>query len=68
MKKNTVLMLVRLIVSFNVRFTGPVAHYKMGREEVRDCGLCLAVSDEYLQSCKVENVLFRIWFQVKKKP
>ena len=50
-----------------LRFTGRVAHYLMKKSEVRDQGLLLTVSDEYLKSCKVENVLFRIWFQAKEK-
>ena len=50
------------------RFTGPVAHYRMEKKEVKEQGLMtLSVSDEYLKSCKVENVLFRIWFQVQEK-
>ena len=49
-----------------LRFTGPVAHYLMKKSEVRDLGLTLTVSDEYLKSCKVENVLFRIWFQAQE--
>ena len=39
----------------------------MKKSEVRDLGLTLTVSDEYLKSCKVENVLFRIWFQAQEK-
>lgn len=39
----------------------------MGKREVREKGLSLAVSDEYLKSCKVDNVLFRIWFQVTEQ-
>lgn len=51
-----------------IRFTGPVAHYLMKKKEVKEQGLMtLTVSDEYLKSCKVENVLFRIWFQVQEK-
>ena len=50
-----------------IRFTGPVIHYRMGKREVREKGLSLAVSDEYLKSCKVDNVLFRIWFQVTEQ-
>ena len=49
------------------RFTGPVVHYRMGKREVKEKGLSLAVSDEYLKSCKVDNVLFRIWFQVTEQ-
>ena len=39
----------------------------MKKEEVKEKGLTLTVSDEYLKSCKVENVLFRIWFQAREK-
>ena len=50
------------------RFTGPVAHYLMQKKGVKEHGLMtLTVSDEYLKACKVENVLFRIWFQVQEK-
>jgi len=50
-----------------IRFTGPLAHYLMKKKDVKERGLNLTVSDEYLKSCKVENVLFRIWFQVQEK-
>ena len=36
----------------------------MRKEEIRNKGLILAVPDEFLKSCKVGNVLFRVWFQV----
>ena len=36
----------------------------MRKEEIRTKGLVLAVPDEFLKSCKVGNVLFRVWFQV----
>ena len=36
----------------------------MRREEIRGKGMVLAVADEVLRSCKVGNVLFRVWFQV----
>ena len=49
-----------------LRFSGPVAHYLMKKKDVKEQGLCLTVSDEYLKSCKVENVLFRIWFQAQE--
>ena len=39
----------------------------MRKEEIRSKGLVLAVPDEFLKSCKVGNVLFRVWFQVGKK-
>jgi len=51
--------------SAGVRYLGPVANYKMRKEEIRNKGLVLAVPDEFLKSCKVGNVLFRVWFQVK---
>ena len=47
------------------RYSGAVAHYNMSREEIRGKGLVLAVADEVLKSCKVGNVLFRVWFKVK---
>ena len=47
------------------RYHGSIAYYGMRREEIRDQGYVLAVPDEYLKSCKVGNVLFRVWFQVK---
>ena len=47
-----------------IRYLGPVANYKMRKEEIRNKGLVLAVPDEFLKSCKVGNVLFRVWFQV----
>ena len=47
------------------RYNGPIAHYEMRREEIRDKGYILAVPDEFLKSCKVGNVLFRVWFQVR---
>ena len=49
-----------------LRYTGGVAHYKMRREEIRNVGFVLAVPDEVLKACKVGNVLFRVWFQVKE--
>ena len=49
---------------FPFRYLGPVANYKMRKEEIRTKGLVLAVPDEFLKSCKVGNVLFRVWFQV----
>ena len=49
-----------------LRYTGGVAHYKMRREEIRNVGYVLAVPDEVLKACKVGNVLFRVWFQVKE--
>jgi len=52
--------------SAGVRYLGPVANYKMRKEEIRTKGLVLAVPDEFLKSCKVGNVLFRVWFQVKE--
>jgi len=52
--------------SAGVRYLGPVASYKMRKEEIRNKGLILAVPDEFLKSCKVGNVLFRVWFQVKE--
>jgi len=48
-----------------LKYNGPIAHYEMRREEIRDKGYILAVPDEFLKSCKVGNVLFRVWFQVK---
>lgn len=48
-----------------LKYNGPIAHYEMRREEIRDKGYVLAVPDEFLKSCKVGNVLFRVWFQVK---
>ena len=48
------------------RYTGGIAHYKMRREEIRNVGYVLAVPDEVLKACKVGNVLFRVWFQVKE--
>ena len=50
-----------------VRYNGAVADYGMRREEIRDKGYILAVPDEYLKSCKVGNVLFRVWFQVGRQ-
>ena len=47
------------------RYSGPIANYDMRREEIRDKGYILAVPDEFLKSCKVGNVLFRVWFQVR---
>ena len=38
----------------------------MKREEIRNVGYVLAVPDEVLKACKVGNVLFRVWFQVKE--
>jgi len=49
-----------------LKYHGSIAHYGMRREEIRDKGYVLAVPDEYLKSCKVGNVLFRVWFQVKE--
>ena len=37
----------------------------MRREEIRGKGMVLAVADEVLRSCKVGNVLFRVWFKVR---
>jgi hypothetical protein len=48
-----------------LRYSGAVAHYNMKREEIRGKGLVLAVADEVLRSCKVGNVLFRVWFKVR---
>jgi hypothetical protein len=48
-----------------LRYTGAVAHYDMKREEIRGKGVVLAVADEVLRSCKLGNVLFRVWFKVK---
>ena len=47
-----------------LRYSGGVACYGMRREEIRGKGMVLAVADEVLRSCKVGNVLFRVWFQV----
>jgi len=49
-----------------LKYHGSIAYYGMRREEIRDQGYVLAVPDEYLKSCKVGNVLFRVWFQVKE--
>jgi len=49
-----------------LKYSGPVAHYDMRRDEIRSKGLVLAVADEVLKACKVENVLFRVWFKVEK--
>ena len=54
------------ICQFPHRYLGPVANYKMRKEEIRNKGLVLAVPDEFLKSCKVGNVLFRVWFQVRE--
>ena len=48
-----------------LRYSGPVAHYDMRRDEIRGKGMVLAVADEVLKSCKVDNVLFRVWFKVE---
>eukprot|EP00092_Neocalanus_flemingeri_P016611 GFUD01017972.1.p1 GENE.GFUD01017972.1~~GFUD01017972.1.p1 ORF type:complete len:408 (+),score=130.92 GFUD01017972.1:90-1226(+) len=50
-----------------LRYSGAVAHYSMTREEIRGKGMVLAVADEVLRSCKVGNVLFRVWFQVEEQ-
>jgi len=50
-----------------LRYSGAVAHYDMKREEIRGKGVVLAVADEVLRSCKLGNVLFRVWFKVEKK-
>jgi len=50
-----------------LRYSGQVAHYDMKREEIRGKGMVLAVADEVLKSCKLGNVLFRVWFKVEKK-
>ena len=55
------------VVYYLLRYLGPVANYRMRKEEIRSKGLVLAVPDEFLKSCKVGNVLFRVWFQVGKK-
>ena len=47
-----------------LRYSGAVAHYDMKREEIRGKGMVLAVADEVLRSCKLGNVLFRVWFKV----
>ena len=47
-----------------LRYSGPVAHYDMRREQIRGEGMVLTVADEVLRSCKVGNVLFRVWFKV----
>ena len=49
-----------------LRYSGSVAHYDMRRDEIRGKGMVLAVADEVLKSCKVDNVLFRVWFKVEK--
>ena len=49
-----------------LRYSGPVAHYDMRRDEIRGKGMVLAVADEVLKSCKVDNVLFRVWFKVEE--
>ena len=49
-----------------LKYSGPVAHYDMRRDEIRGKGMVLAVADEVLKACKVENVLFRVWFKVEK--
>ena len=48
-----------------LRYSGPVANYDMRRDEIRGKGMVLAVADEVLKSCKVDNVLFRVWFKVE---
>jgi len=50
-----------------LRYSGGVACYGMRREEIRGKGMVLAVADEVLRSCKVGNVLFRVWFKVEEK-
>ena len=47
-----------------LRYSGPVAHFDMRREQIRGEGMVLTVADEVLRSCKVGNVLFRVWFKV----
>ena len=49
-----------------LRYSGPVANYDMRRDEIRGKGMVLAVADEVLKSCKVDNVLFRVWFKVEE--
>ena len=49
-----------------LRYSGSVAHYNMRRDEIRGKGMVLVVADEVLKSCKVDNVLFRVWFKVEK--
>ena len=47
-----------------MKYSGAVANYDMRRDEIRGKGMVLAVADEVLRSCKVANVLFRVWFKV----
>jgi len=49
-----------------LNYSGPVAHYDMRRDEIRGTGMVLAVPDEVLRACKVDNILFRVWFKVEK--
>jgi len=49
-----------------LKYSGPVAHYDMRRDEIRVKGMVLAVADEVLKACKVGNVLFRVWFRVQE--
>jgi len=51
-----------------LRYTGKVAHYDMRRDEIRSRGMVLSVADEVMMSCKVGNVLFRVWFKVELLP
>jgi len=50
-----------------VKYTGKVAHYAMSKDEVRKGGLVLSVADEVILSFKKDNILFRIWFEVKEQ-
>jgi len=56
------------MASAGLRYSGRVADYDMSREDIRRRGLVLSVADEVLRSCKVGNILFRVWFKVEKLP
>lgn len=49
-----------------LRYQGSVATERLKKEEIRKGGLVLAVADEVLKACKVDNVLFRVWFRVER--
>ena len=46
-------------------YKGPSAPYSLGRGDIYNKGLLLAIPDKVMRANKVKNILFRIWCKVK---
>ena len=49
----------------NYVFRGQAAPYSLGRRDIYNKGLMLAIPDEAMKASKVGTILFRVWWKVE---